>query len=74
LIPPTANLPFDPEFLVDFDFAPDAIVKVASDFQADLIVMGVNQAASARASAHLPWATAHEVVCHARCPVLTVRS
>jgi nucleotide-binding universal stress UspA family protein len=74
LIPPTANLPFDPEFLVDFDFTPDAIVKIADDAKADLIVMGINQTASARASAHLPWATAHEVVCHAKCPVLTVRS
>jgi nucleotide-binding universal stress UspA family protein len=74
LIPPEANLPSDPEFLVAFDFTPDAIVKIAADSQADLIVMGVNQSASARASAHLPWATAHEVVCHAKCPVLTVRS
>ena len=74
LIPPEANLPFEPEFLVDFDFAPDAIVKIAADSHADLMVMGVNQTASARASAHLPWATAHEVVCHAKCPVLTVRS
>ncbi len=74
LIPLDANLPFDPEFLVEFDFAPDAIVKIASVIQADLIVMGVNQAASARASAHLPWAITHEVVCHANCPVLTVRS
>jgi nucleotide-binding universal stress UspA family protein len=74
LIPPHTNLPSDPEFLVEFDFAPDAIVKIAAVLQADLIVMGVNQAASARASAHLPWATAHEVVCHAPCPVLTVRS
>jgi len=74
LIPAEANLPFDPEFLVDFDFAPDAIIRIAADSKADLIVMGVNQAASARASAHLPWAIAHEVVCHAKCPVLTVRS
>ncbi len=74
LIPPDANLPSHPEFLVDFDFAPDAIVRTAVVSDADLIVMGVNQAASARASAHLPWATAHEVVCHAKCPVLTVRS
>jgi nucleotide-binding universal stress UspA family protein len=74
LIPPEANLPFATEFLVEFDFAPDAIVQTAADSRADLIVMGVNQAASARASAHLPWATAHEVVCHAKCPVLTVRS
>jgi nucleotide-binding universal stress UspA family protein len=74
LILPEVNLPFDPEFLVDFDFAPEAIVRIAADLQADLIVMGVNQSAWARASAHLPWATAHEVVCHAKCPVLTVRS
>jgi nucleotide-binding universal stress UspA family protein len=74
LIPGDVELPFDPEFLVEFDFAPEAIVKIATDSQADLIVMGVNQSAWARASAHLPWATAHEVVCHARCPVLTVRS
>ncbi len=74
LIPHDANLPFGAEFIVQFDFAPDAIVKIATESKADLIVMGVNQAASARASAHLPWATAHEVVCHAKCPVLTVRS
>lgn len=74
LIPPEVNLPSDPEFLVDFDFVPDSIVKIATDTQADLIVMGVNQSAWARVSAHLPWATAHEVVCHAKCPVLTVRS
>lgn len=74
LIPAEVNLPFDPEFLVDFDFAPDAIVKIAADLQADLIVMGVNQSAWVRASAHLPWATAYDVVCHAKCPVLTVRS
>ncbi len=74
MIPPDANLPFEPEFLVDFDFAPDSIVKIASIIQADLIVMGVNQSSSARAAAHMPWAIAHEVVCHAPCPVLTVRS
>jgi len=74
LMPPEANLPSDPEFLVGFDFVPDAILKIAADSEADLIVVGVNQSAWARVSAHLPWATAYEVVCHARCPVLTVRS
>jgi nucleotide-binding universal stress UspA family protein len=74
MIPAHTDLPCEPELLVDFDFAPDSILRVAADIRADLIVMGVNQAASARASAHLPWATAHEVVCHAHCPVLTVRS
>jgi len=74
LIPPDTNLRFDPEFVVAFDFAPDSIVNIAADCKADLIVMGVNQTAWVRASAHMPWATAHEVVCHAKCPVLTVRS
>ncbi len=74
LIPGEGNLPFDPEFLVTFDFAPDSILNIAADCKADLIVMGVNQTAWVRASAHIPWATAHEVVCHAKCPVLTVRS
>ncbi|MGA8489688.1 MAG: universal stress protein [Terriglobales bacterium] len=74
LIPPEGDLPFDPEFLVNFDFAPDSIVNTATSSKADLIVMGVNQTAWVRTSAHVPWAIAHEVVCHARCPVLTVRS
>ena len=73
LIPPDLNLTSPPEFLVGFDSVAEEIVKNAADSRTDLIVMGVNRAAFARASAHLPWATAHEVVCHAKCPVLTVR-
>ncbi|HEV2716313.1 MAG TPA: universal stress protein, partial [Terriglobales bacterium] len=73
LIPPEANLPCDPEFLVDSDSLPDGIPKIAAENQVDLIVMGVNRVGSARASAHLPWAIAHEVVGHAKCPVVTVR-
>lgn len=73
LVKPDLNLPSEPEFLVDFDYAPDGILKIAADAEADLIVMGVNQSAWARVSAHLPWATAHEVVRGAKCPVLTVR-
>jgi len=73
LIPATTDLPFDPTFLIEFDFVPDTIAKVAGQSNADLIVMGVNQSAWTRVSTHLPWAIAHEVVCHAKCPVLTVR-
>lgn len=62
-----------PEFLVRFEFPGAGILKVAEERQADLIVMGVRAAASPRTWAHLPWATAYEVVCHAPCPVLTVR-
>jgi len=74
LIPREAHLGSEPEFQVDFDYVPDSILKIAGDAEADLIVMGVNQSAWARVSAHLPWATAHEVLRRAKCPVLTVRS
>lgn len=73
LIPPDLDLTPAPEFVVGFDSVAREIVKNAADSRTDLIVMGVNRAAFARASAHLPWATAYEVVCQAKCPVLTVR-
>ncbi len=74
LISPENKLAGRVQALVEFGHAADGIVKTAAKHAADLIVMGVNWAASVRASAHLPWATAHEVVCHAKCPVLTVRA
>jgi nucleotide-binding universal stress UspA family protein len=73
LMPPEADLVCEPEFLVRLDILPDGILTAAADNQANLIVMGVNRVGSAHASAHMPWAIAHEVVRHAKCPVLTVR-
>jgi nucleotide-binding universal stress UspA family protein len=74
LLPPESKLGGRVQALVEFGPAADRILKTAAERQADLIVMGVNWTASVRASAHLPWAIAHEVVCHAKCPVLTVRA
>ncbi len=53
----------------------ESILRVAQQHEADLIVLGVHKSSGmgARASAHLPWTIAHSVVCHAKCPVLTVR-
>ena len=61
-----------PECVVRFEFPAEAILNLAKEQCADLIVMGVHNRASF-ASAHLPWAIAYEVVCDAPCPVLTVR-
>jgi nucleotide-binding universal stress UspA family protein len=58
--------------LVNFEFPTEGILHVAESEKADLIVMGVHKRAP-HASAHLPWAIAYEVICKARCPVLTVR-
>lgn len=62
-----------PEYVVRFEFPSDGILKIAEQREADLIVMGVHKSNAPRALAHMPWAIAYEVVCHARCPVLTVR-
>lgn len=74
LIPADVKLQSEPEFVVAFDYVPGGILKTAEGCQADLIVMGVKQVVSVRTSAHLPWATAYDVVCRAKCPVLTVRA
>ncbi len=68
-------IPKDPELnwdaIVSAGLAADIILNLARDAHADLIVMGAHRGASA--AAHAPWAVAHQVVCHAPCPVLTVR-
>jgi nucleotide-binding universal stress UspA family protein len=72
LIPRDAEYWCKPEFVVAFEFPAEGILSLAEQRHADLIVMGVH-ARAPRSSAHLPWAIAYEVVCHAPCPVLTVR-
>ena len=73
LIPPDAGAWCKPEYMVGFDFPAEGILRIAKEREADLIVMGVRAPATPRLTTHLPWAIAHEVVCHAHCPVLTVR-
>jgi len=72
VVPPSCQV----QPIVKFDLVPEGIVKVAAACDVDLVVMGVEGSSPARASvsAHIPWATAHEVICGVKCPVLTVRS
>jgi nucleotide-binding universal stress UspA family protein len=62
-----------PEVVVEFGEPADRIVAAAQERHADLIVLGVRGAAHPGAATHLERATAHKVVAHAACPVLTVR-
>jgi len=62
-----------PECVVRFEFPSDGILRLAEQRGADVIVMGVHKTNAPRAAAHMPWAIAYEIVCHAHCPVLTVR-
>jgi nucleotide-binding universal stress UspA family protein len=74
LIPSNAKLAIQPEYVVETSFLPEGILDTAAMYQAELIVMGANRVRSARLAAHIPWAVTHDVLCEAKCPVLTVRS
>jgi nucleotide-binding universal stress UspA family protein len=74
LVPQDAKLTSQPDYLVGIDFLPEGILVAAALRKVDLIVMGANRVASARMVAHMPWTLTHDVICKAKCPVLTVRS
>lgn len=61
------------DFAVRFDLAAPAILGLAQDRHADLIVMGARHTPLPGADSHTPWTTDSEVISHAHCPVLTVR-
>ena len=65
------ELELKPELEVEFGDAAQRIYRVASQWQAGLIVLAVRLAKPA--SAHLTAGTAYKVVHRAPCPVLTVR-
>ena len=69
-----AGLRYQPELLAEFGTPSELILQTANERDADLIVLGVQNAASHMGTAtHLGGSTAHKVVVRANCPVLTVR-
>lgn len=66
MIPPQANL----EYAVRFGAPAEAILKLATEKQCDLVLLGAHPAPGY--SMHLPGAVAHRIVAEAHCPVLTV--
>ncbi|HXX20105.1 MAG TPA: universal stress protein [Candidatus Acidoferrum sp.] len=74
IVPETAESWCRPEAVVEFGNAAEQILKTAMERGADLIVLGVRGGRGVPGAAtHLERATAHKVVVHALCPVLTVR-
>jgi nucleotide-binding universal stress UspA family protein len=62
------------ERIVEVGEAADKILQVAKEKKAAVIVLGVRpEAGFPGAATHLPIATAHKVLSHAQCPVLTIR-
>lgn len=74
LVPKEASLWCKPEAIVKFGSPAECILQAASEYNADLIVLGLRPATGHLvAVTHLPFATAHKVIVQAKCPVLTVR-
>ncbi|MGB6473666.1 MAG: universal stress protein [Candidatus Sulfotelmatobacter sp.] len=74
LVPTCTNLVEKPECVAGTDFLPEGILDAAAMRGVDLIIMGANRTPFPRMAAHMPWALTHEVICHAKCPVLTVHN
>jgi nucleotide-binding universal stress UspA family protein len=74
IVPQNARIEFSTEVAVEYGEPAERIVEVAKQRGVDLIVIGVRDATNRLGAAtHLERATAHKVVAHALCPVLTVR-
>jgi nucleotide-binding universal stress UspA family protein len=74
LVPAEAYPWCKPEFLVERGNPADRILELAHSRGSELIVLGVKaEEGIPGAATHLPIATAHKIVSHAECPVLTVR-
>ena len=74
IVPQDAELAMRPKALVEHGKPGDRILEVAGQYEVDLIVLGIRRGIGfLSASTHLEQTTAHRVLAHARCPVLTVR-
>jgi nucleotide-binding universal stress UspA family protein len=74
LLPQNNEMAVEPEYVVEFGSPSEEILRVAENLQADAIIMGLHRSIHIDMASHNLWATAHEVICGATCPVLTVRS
>jgi nucleotide-binding universal stress UspA family protein len=73
-VPTDVELYYPPEVAMEYGEPAERIVAAAQQRRADLIVLGVRDSAGRIGAATLlERATAHKVVRHAACPVLTVR-
>ena len=74
IVPHDAGLWCRPEYLVQIGDAAERILEIARLRHAQLIVLGAKCVLDySSACTHIPWSTAHKVIAHANCPVLTVR-
>ena len=70
LVPGDARPWCEPEFILEFGGSSEAIVNLAEERAADLIVLGTRK--SSGALTYFKSGVAYKVMCHAECPVFTV--
>ena len=74
IVPPEAELWCRPETVVEHGEPAERVLEAADQRRADLIVLGIRDTTHLVAATHIEGTTAHNVVAHAPCPVLTVRN
>jgi nucleotide-binding universal stress UspA family protein len=62
------------EFIPAFGIPSEHILQACHTLKADLLILGLRSARHAESLSHLPWIRAHEIVCRASCPVLTMKA
>jgi nucleotide-binding universal stress UspA family protein len=74
LVPPDTELWCHPEYFIQVGHPAERILQFCGAHGVDLIVMGARPTHGVvSAVTHLALTTAHHIVAHAKCPVLTVR-
>jgi nucleotide-binding universal stress UspA family protein len=74
LVPQEAKLWCTPESMIRYGDPAEEILRVVSERNADLVVLGVRAVkVHLGPVTHFPWSTAHRVIADSICPVLTVR-
>ncbi|HEU5337642.1 MAG TPA: universal stress protein [Terriglobales bacterium] len=74
LMPANSGLACEPQIIVVTGDPAEKVLQLAHELDAGLIVMGARHEKSSRLLSELPWACTRNVICHATCPVLTVRA
>jgi nucleotide-binding universal stress UspA family protein len=62
------------EFISEFGIPSEHILQACHTLKADLLILGLHSERHAETVSHLPWIRAHEIVCRASCPVLTMKA
>jgi nucleotide-binding universal stress UspA family protein len=70
---PASYLELEPLYVTKSGEHAEMILRTAQEHDVEGIVMGITHTKYVHALARLPWSTAYNVVCGAKCPVLTVR-